>query len=320
MSSKTPEETQALLIVALPGAAALAAQLATRLHCAWTELALHRFPGSEALVRLDAPVHGRCVVFAGSLQQPDDKTLPLLFAADAARELGASQVGLVAPYLAYMRQDQRFRPGEAVTSRSYARLLSCSLDFLITVDPHLHRWRSLAELYPIRTQVVASAPLVARWVTRHVTNPLLVGPDQESEQWVSEVASLVGAPWTVMTKQRRGDHDVTVTLSQRGRWKGHTPVLLDDIVSTGHTLLGASEALRRAGLAAPVCVVVHALFEPDAQWRLVEGGLSRVVSCDTIAHPTNAIRTGPLLARALRDMLRAAAPDGARLRPQGSGG
>jgi ribose-phosphate pyrophosphokinase len=310
MSSKTPEDDQALLIVALPGAGALAAQLAGRLHCAWSELALHRFPDGETLVRLDAPVQGRCVVLAGSLHQPDDKTLPLLFAADAARELGASQVGLVAPYLAYMRQDQRFQPGEAVTSRSYARLLSCSLDFLITVDPHLHRWRSLAELYPIRTRVVASAPLVARWVVRHVPDAVLVGPDQESEQWVSEVAALAGAPWTVMTKQRRGDHDVAVRLAQRGRWTGRTPVLLDDIVSTGHTLLAAAEALRQAGLAVPVCVVVHALFEPDAQWRLVEAGLSRVVSCDTIAHATNAIRTGPLLARALRDMLRADRPGG----------
>ena len=318
MSSKTPE-AQALLIVALPGAAALAGQLATRLRCAWSELALHRFPDGETLVRLDAPVHGRCVVFAGSLHQPDDKTLPLLFAADAARELGASQVGLVAPYLAYMRQDQRFHSGEAVTSRSYARLLSCSLDFLITVDPHLHRWRTLAELYPIRTQVVASAPLVARWVTRHVPNPLLVGPDHESEQWVADVAALVDAPWTVMTKQRRGDHEVHVTLAHRGRWKARTPVLLDDIVSTGHTLLAASEALREADLAAPVCVIVHALFEPDAQWRLVEGGLSRVVSCDTIAHPTNAIRTAPLLARALRDMLRSDAAGPARGRQLGHG-
>ena len=80
-------------------------------------------------MRIDTPVRGRCVVLAGSLHQPDEKTLPLLFAADAARELGAAQVGLVAPYLAYMRQDRRFEPGEAVTSRSYARLLSALARF-----------------------------------------------------------------------------------------------------------------------------------------------------------------------------------------------
>jgi hypothetical protein len=87
---------------------------------------LHRFPDGEALVRIDVPVKGRCVVLAGSLDRPDEKTLPLLFAADAARELGAAQVGLAAPYLAYMRQDRRFNPGKAITSLSYAPLLSSS--------------------------------------------------------------------------------------------------------------------------------------------------------------------------------------------------
>lgn len=313
MSSRTPEPAPSPLIVALPGAATAAAQLAARLRCEWSELALHRFPDGETLVRLDAPVHGRPVVLTGSLHQPDDKTLPLVFAADAARELGATQVGLVAPYLAYMRQDQRFRAGEAVTSRSYARLLSCSLDFLVTVDPHLHRWRSLAELYPIRTEAIASAPLVARWVKQHVPHALIVGPDEESAQWVSQVAALADAPWTVMTKQRRGDHDVSVKLARSAPWADRTPVLLDDIVSTGHTLLAAGQALRDAGLPAPVCVVVHALFEPDALWRLADAGLSRVVSCDTIPHSTNAIHLAPLLAKAVAAMVRS----GPAVAPQG---
>jgi len=137
------------LVVALPGAVPLAAGLAMSLRCDWTELALHTFPDGEKLVRIDAPVRGRNVLLAGSLHHPDGKTLPLLFAADAARELGAVQVGLVAPYLSYMRQDHRFKPGEAITSRSYARLLSSCLDYLVTVDPHLHRWHTLEEVYGI---------------------------------------------------------------------------------------------------------------------------------------------------------------------------
>lgn len=288
-----------MLIIALPGAAALAAGLAAQLDCAWSELALHRFPDGEALVRIDAPLQGRCVVLAGSLHHPDEKTLPLLFAADAARELGAAQVALVAPYLAYMRQDRRFNPGEAVTSRSYARLLSGSFDFLVTVDPHLHRWRALADLYPIRTQVVASAAPVGRWLRRHVAKPLIVGPDEESGQWVAEVAAAARAPWTVMDKQRKGDRDVVVKMAQGGRWPVRTPVLVDDIVSTGQTLLAAVVALREAGLAAPLCVATHALFNPDALYRLLEAGVSRVVTCDTIPHPTNAIEMAPLLAKAV---------------------
>ncbi|HMA06573.1 MAG TPA: ribose-phosphate pyrophosphokinase, partial [Ramlibacter sp.] len=288
-----------MLILALPGAGPLAAGLAAQLNCDWSELAFHRFPDGESLVRIDKPVRGRCVVLAGSLHHPDGKTLPLLFAADAARELGAAQVGLVAPYLAYMRQDRRFEPGQAVTSRSYARLLSSSLDFLVTVDPHLHRWHSLTDLYPIRTQVVASAPLVGRWLRRHVAKPLVIGPDAESEQWVSEVAGAADAPWTVMNKHRHGDREVAVKMVNRGPWPDRTPVLVDDIVSTGETLLAAVAALREAGLTAPQCVAVHALFDPDALYRLLEAGVSRVVTCDTIPHPTNAIEMTPLLAKAV---------------------
>ncbi|MDP3797876.1 MAG: ribose-phosphate pyrophosphokinase [Polaromonas sp.] len=288
-----------MLIVALPDEARLAGRLARLLRCDWSALRQHRFPDGETLVRIDAPVQGRCVVLAGSLNQPDGKTLPLLFAADAARELGASRVGLVAPYLAYMRQDHRFHPGEAITSRSYARLLSASLDFLVTVDPHLHRWRHLGEIYPIRTQAVAAAPMIARWLRSHVDHPLVIGPDQESGQWVAEVARLTDAPWTVLNKTRLGDRDVQVTLADDGPWPGRTPVLLDDIISTGQTLVAAATALTRAGMAAPLCIGVHALFDGGALQRLQDAGVTRVVTCDTISHASNAIRLAPLLARAV---------------------
>jgi len=291
-----------MLILALPGAARLAALLAAELDGDWSELALHRFPDGESLVRIDTPVKGRCVVLAANLQHPDEKALPLLFAADAARDLGAARVGLVAPYLPYMRQDRRFNPGEAVTSRSFARVLSSCFDFLVTVDPHLHRWHSLSELYPIRTAAVASAPAIARWLRRHASNALLVGPDAESEQWVSEVAGLADVPWTVMTKTRRGDRDVGVKLAARGPWPGRVPVLLDDIVSTGETLVAATSALRAAGLPPPACIAVHALFDADALWRLMEAGVRQVITCDSVPHLTNAIALAPLVAKAVRSV------------------
>jgi ribose-phosphate pyrophosphokinase len=285
-----------MIVISLPGGARLAADLARELDCETSELALHRFPDRETLVRIDVPVKGRCVVIAGSLNDPDTKTLPLLFAADAARDLGAAQMGLVAPYLAYMRQDRRFNTGEAITSRSYARLLSGSLDFLVTTDPHLHRWHGLDELYPIRTQVVPAAPAIAQWVRAEVPLPIIVGPDAESSQWVAEVARLCDAPWAVLSKVRHGDRNVSVNLPAGIDWQTRCPVLVDDIVSSGQTLLAAVEALRKAGSPPPVCVAVHALFEGEALWRLLAAGAARVVSCDTIAHSSNAIAMAASLA------------------------
>lgn len=289
-----------MLVLGLPGNASLAPPLAAALGCAHAELELHRFPDGEALVRLPVPVRGECVVLAASLDGPDAKTLPLVFAADAARELGARAVGLVAPYLAYMRQDMRFKPGEAVTSRSYARLLSGSLDFLATVDPHLHRWETLGRIYPIPTEAVPAAPAIAGWLRDNIPDALLVGPDAESAQWVSALAQAAGLPALVLRKVRHGDRDVQVALPPGPLPRGRTPVLVDDIASTGHTLAQAARALQGAGLPCGCCIAVHALFAEDALQVLAGAGIGRVLSCDTIAHPTNAITIVPGLAAAVR--------------------
>ena len=290
-------------VIALPGASRFAATLAAALDCPCSALFTRSFPDGETLVRLDTDVAGEAVILAGSLDHPDLKTLPLIFAADAARELGAVKVGLVAPYLAYMRQDARFQPGEAISSRSYAFVLSSSVDFLVTVDPHLHRWRSLNDIYTIPTEVVPAAPAIAAWIRDNVPAPLIVGPDAESEQWVAHVAQLAGAPHTVMAKTRRGDRDVGVELHDKGPWPGRTPVLVDDIISTGHTLIGATLALREAGLAAPLCIGVHALFDDPALQQMHAAGIARVLSCETVAHASNAISIGPGLAHAVRRLV-----------------
>lgn len=291
------------LLLALPGAEPLAEALAPCLHCAANAVEVHRFPDGETVVRLRTAVSGRRVVLVAHLDHPDEKSLALLFAADAARELGATEVGLVAPYLPYMRQDDRFRPGEAITSRTYARILSGTFDFLLTVDPHLHRWPSLDAIYTIRSQVVPAAPAIAEWVRREVPQAILVGPDSESEQWVADVAGRVGAPHIVMTKERRGDREVQTHLPAGVQIDGRTPVLLDDIVSTGNTIASACHVLRGAGWGQPVCVAVHALVDPAGIDMLHRAGISRIVSCDTVPHPTNAIPVAGLLADGLRGML-----------------
>jgi ribose-phosphate pyrophosphokinase len=290
------------LILALPGAETLAEALAQQLHCPASTVEAHRFPDGEVVVRLRTAVTGQRVLLVAHLDRPDDKSLALIFAADAARELGAAELGLVAPYLPYMRQDDRFRPGEAITSRTYARLLSSTVDFLVTIDPHLHRWPSLDAIYSIRTLVVPAAPAIAQWLQREVPQAILVGPDGESEQWVGDVARRVDAPHFVMRKERRGDRDVQVCMPPGVQHEGRTPVLLDDIMSSGHTMAAAAQVLRAAGWAPPLCVGVHALLDPAGLDLLHRSGASRVVSCDTVPHPTNCIPVAALLAAGVRTM------------------
>ena len=170
------------LVVPLPGNEAIADVVATRLAAPLGRLDMRSFPDGETYLRFENEPAGMDVILVCSMDRPDPKFLPLVFAADTARDLGASRVVLVAPYLCYMRQDKRFHAGEAVTSVSFARLVSAAFDGLVTLDPHLHRYRDLAEIYSVPAAVVHSAAPIAGWIARNEPKPLLLGPDIESEQ------------------------------------------------------------------------------------------------------------------------------------------
>ncbi len=286
---------------------------------------LHRFPDGEAGVRLVHDLAGRDVVLAVHLHDPDPKLLPLAFLADLCRDLGARRVVLCAPYLPYMRQDARFRPGEAITSASFARVVSRYVDGLVTVDPHLHRHPTLDAIYAVPSRVVAAAPLLAAWIASRVPRPVVVGPDEESAQWARAVAEGAGAPWLVLTKVRRGDHAVEVSRpdlaglaglaaapearaggqASAAGWGDRTPVLVDDIVSTAGTVVRTLERLRAEGARPAVVAAVHAVFAGDGWARLQAAGPAEVVTTTTIPHATNGIDVAPALAPALADLLAA---------------
>lgn len=278
-------------------------RLADLLGATHREVSLHRFPDSETRVRLDAGGETPNAIVVCGGRDPDTVALPMHFAAQTARDLGASNVGLVTPYLAYMRQDTRFAPGEAVSAAAYARFLSAAFDWVATVDPHLHRIHSLDEVFSVPALCVTSVSAIAEWIHSNVDRPLIVGPDSESAQWVQQVARLLDAPWVVLEKSRAGDRDVTVTTPRAESIRGRNPVLVDDIASSGHTLAQAATALRNAEYSAVTCVVVHAVMSEGAEAALKAAGVMRLVSTNTIAHPTNGIDISPLLATRIREVL-----------------
>jgi ribose-phosphate pyrophosphokinase len=286
----------------MPGDETMAEALARTLAADIGQIELHAFPDGETYLRFLTIVSDRNLALVCTLDRPNAKILPLLFAAATARELGAARIGLVAPYLAYMRQDGRFKQGEAVTSREIAQLLSGHFDWLVTVDPHLHRYGSLAEIYRIPARVVHAAPLISEWVKEHVSNPIIIGPDSESEQWVSAVATDASAPYTVLEKTRYGDRDVEISITNLPDLAGCTPVLIDDIISSGRTMLEAIRLLKTRGGPLPVCVTVHGLFADNSDVLLVQAG-ARVVTSNSIPHKTNDIDVTGLLANSISELL-----------------
>jgi len=288
------------VLIALPGSEDHAHRLGTRLGREVIVPEVRQFPDGELYVRMPRAKLEGTVAIVGNLSH--DNFLRVAFFAGTARDLGAQQVGLVAPYLAYMRQDSVFNPGEGITQRYFAKLVSASVDWMVTVDPHLHRVHTLEGIYSIPTTIARAAPAIARWVTGEVQKPVLVGPDAESKQWVSAVADSCGAPFVILEKTRRGDRDVSVSAPDY-QFNGHTPVVIDDIVSTGRTMVEATKMLRAAGAAAPMCVAIHAVFADAVGDALVAAGAKGIVTCDTIPHASNRICISDSLADAVRTRL-----------------
>lgn len=282
-----------------PGSASLADHLHERLGADRGTLQWRHFPDGESLLALEGGCRDRDVVLVCTLHDPDRLALPLLFASRTAREFGARSIGLVAPYLAYMRQDARFHEGEAISSTHFAAFLSWAFDWLVTVDPHLHRRADLRELYTIPAVHVSAMSSIADWIRAHVRLPVLIGPDSESTQWVRPLAEHIGAPVVVLEKCRRGDLDVQVSLPDRSVLGGCTPVLVDDIISSGHTLAATLGHLRALGTPPAICIAVHGIFAEGAHEMLLDAGAARIVTTNTVEHPTNAIDVAAVLTPAV---------------------
>lgn len=287
------------LLLPFPGQEKMACELAAALSLPMAQATIRHFPDGETFVRLDTPVRGRNVIVVCSLNDPDSKIMGLMFLSDLLREYGADEIGLVAPYLGYMRQDKRFHDGEAITSAIFARLLSGLVDWLMTVDPHLHRYHSLDEIYSIPGHVLHATAAIAAWIEENVNDPVFIGPDEESSQWVADVARRAHAPFTVLSKIRRGDRDVEVSSPELDDYRQRTPVLVDDIISTAHTMIETVGHLKAAGMHPPVCIAVHGIFAGNAYDELKNAGAGQIVTTNTIPHPSNAIDIVGLIAKAL---------------------
>jgi ribose-phosphate pyrophosphokinase len=289
-----------VIVQAFADEAGPARRLADALGAGFGAIDQHRFPDSEILPTVAAPAPTTIVY--RSLAQPNEKLVALLLAAEALRRNGARRLVLAAPYLCYMRQDAAFAPGQAVSQRAVAGFLAGLFDRIVTVDAHLHRVRDIGAVFTgIEAQDVAAAPAFAAWLhAARIGAEIIAGPDEESARWVRPVAAALGADAHLMRKTRHGDADVSIDPGDTRAIAGRAVALIDDICASGGTLVEAVGRLSAAGAREITVIVTHALFDSAVAERLRAAGATRVVSTDSVAHPSNAIPLAPILADALR--------------------
>ena len=195
----------------------------------------------------------------------------------------------------YMRQDKRFEPGEAITSQLFAKFLSNWLDYLITVDPHLHRVHHLSKIFSIPVLTLHATREIARWIKENIKSPFLIGPDAESKQWVAEIAEQLKVPYIVCKKNRLSAHEVKIDIPKFSI-SDKTLVFMDDIISTGSSMLNILKQLSLQGYNQVICLAIHPLLSKKTEHKLLASGAKAIITCNTIPHSTNKINILDLIA------------------------
>ncbi len=288
-----------MIILAFQDSLPQAKQLSEQLSVPCKTILLHSFPDGESKITLPVELADHVVLFR-TLNQPNEKLIELLLVARELRRRSVKWLTLVAPYLCYMRQDKEFEPGELVSQKLLGGMLSEQFDDLITVDPHLHRIKRLEEAIPVKNAISLTATgLFGDYLLKEGNNPFLLGPDEESKQWVEEIAVNAGLEYGVAKKERYGDRDVSIHLPEVSV-SGRHVVLIDDVASTAKTLMGAVDKLKAAGVGEVSVLVSHALFAGDSEQALRDLGVSKIASSDSIPHATNSVQLAPIIAEAVR--------------------
>tara|TARA_Y100000310_G_scaffold345846_1_gene471131 strand:+ start:25177 stop:26052 length:876 start_codon:yes stop_codon:yes gene_type:complete len=250
-----------MLIISCSGGSHIGPKIARKLKAKHSKLFVEKFPDGELYLKYNVNLKKKKVVlvqsFYGNIQ---DQLMEVIFAAETAKDLGAKKVILVAPFFPYFRQDKRFHSGECISIKVIADIVDRSFDGVIVVDPHLHRQRDLHHVFAIKSKRLSANNKISEYIKKNIKDPILVGPDVESYKWAKKVGDKIGVESYIYKKKRYSSHHVKVKLNKKIDLKGRNVVIVDDMISTGHTMLETVYNLKRLKPKSISCICVHGIF------------------------------------------------------------
>jgi len=288
-----------MLVVAGSASRNLSERVAAELGCELVRPELKRFPDGELYVRVPQELKGEAVAVVQSTCQPqNDNFMELFFLLHVAKDLGAERVSAVVPYLGYARQDKRFEPGEVVSAQTVRVLLEgAGADEFVTVDVHSDK---AMESFKIPARNLTAMPLVGKYLRRfELRDPVVLAPDQGALHHAECVAGELQADFDYLVKHRETPTKVKME-PKRLNVRGRDAVLVDDIISTGGTIVEASKILRKQGAGKIYVACTHAVLVGDALEKIRRAGAEEVFATDTIEREISRITVAPLIADALR--------------------
>ncbi|MGD0690425.1 MAG: ribose-phosphate diphosphokinase [Candidatus Bathyarchaeia archaeon] len=292
-----------MIVIGGSSSETLASKVAQELNLKSGTLDVRRFPDGEKYLRVVDDVKNENVAVIQSIHHtPDELLFEYLLLVDTLKDLGASRVTAFIPYFAYARQDERFKPGEALSFRTVTKLMeSVGTDEIYTIDMHQHRVLKSSEVFKIPSHNLSAMPLLADYVkkTGEVQKPLVIGPDTEAEQWAKIAADRLGTDYDVFEKKRLGDDHVEVR-PRRSNAKGRDVLIVDDIISTGGTIVEASKILLSQGANKVAVACTHPILAPGALEKIQNARVVSVVGTDTVPSPISRVSVAPLIASEIK--------------------
>jgi ribose-phosphate pyrophosphokinase len=258
------------------------------------------FPDGESYVRLEGNVEGEHVAIVQTTCSPQDtRLMQLAFLASAAKRSGASKVTAVTPYLGYARQDKIFLPGETISIEIIAAMLKAAgVDALLTVN--VHSEPAIAK-FPFPTKTISAIPLLAQYfVQKGVKGAFALSPDKGAMYIAQQAQSILGGEVGHLEKHRDRYTGQTTQDATHLNVKGKSVIILDDIISTGGTIVGAAKILREQGAAHVYTACVHGLLIGDAEKRILDAGVEEIVASDSVPGKNSKVSLAPLIAQELK--------------------
>ncbi|MBT3297470.1 ribose-phosphate diphosphokinase [archaeon] len=299
-----------MIITTVGNSELLAKKMALSLKCKFRLIKVDNFPDKELYLQFQIKkneLKGKKVIIVGSFQpDPNFSLLKLILAAETAKQLGAKKVVLIAPYLGFMRQDKMFNYGEAVTNKIMSKLINNSFDKIVTVDTHIHRIKLMKDIFKISAKNLTANHTISEFIKSKFKNKVkqnniaIIGPDWESYQWAEVIAKQVGCDVTVFKKTRFSSRKVREKMIKPIEIKGKDIIIVDDIISTGHTIIEATKKVKKLGAKSVTTICVHGLFVEGAISKIKKSGVKEIITTNSIQRKESKIDLCKLLCEEIK--------------------
>jgi len=260
----------------------LAKKISLDLHAEYKNIELRIFADGESKIRLDNMAKKNCIIIHSTYPPTDQHLMQLFMIMYKCKEDGAKDICVVSPYLAYTRQDKIFVDGEIITINLVGKILAClGITKLITIDTH----KPNALNYSFATIDLTAIPSLSSYVKHNLTmnNPIVISPDEGGIERAKKFAGLINANSLSLVKTRdRFTGDVSISLLDQGPLKNCDALIVDDMISTGASIMKTIELLKKYHIGDVYAICTHALLLDDAKQKLLNAGIKEVISTNSI--------------------------------------